>query len=642
MNTLGEAARSRLLFGTDEPVEPSRRLTAGALSAELTAGNLRSIRWHDTEVLRGIAFVVRDTRWGTYVPAIDALEVSSGSERFSVTYLARVEGGEGSFAYRVAIDGGADGRLRCAAEGRSTTGFATNRTGYVVLHGLKGVVGRPLTVHHADGTFTQTRFPNLVQPDQPASAIVRLRHEPLPGLAVDVGFTGDLFEMEDQRNWTDASFKTYVRPLSRGYPYRIEPGEMLSQVVDLHVSGAASADEPADPTRIAVQWGAPDDGVLPRLGLYVDGECPSGADAVREAVAALRPGFLQARVELTDAEPVAVLDRALRVARSWRCPLHLDVIIPGVRPRDELAALARWMSQGRPELEAVFVVPRRDLRSRAAGSLPGGEASPAEILAAARAALPGVSLVGGMPVGFPELNRNPPPPGIDMVAHATQAIVHAADDLSVMETLEALPDVIATTRHLAGARPYRIGPATIGMPPSASASPPAENPTDRRAAMGSRDPRQRGLFAAAFMVGLIEAARGATHLTLGAPTGDIGLLDDEGRARPIALAFAEFAALSGLPRLSARCTARGRLAAVAAMTEHGPVLWLSNLTGTPVTVALDGPAGGRRRMIDVDRLARGLRTPVAAEPMTTATVHLDSHAICRIEADNADPREHGR
>ena len=26
--------------------------------------------------------------------------------------------------------------------------------------------------------------------------------------------SGDSFEMEDHRNWTDASFKTYVRPLA--------------------------------------------------------------------------------------------------------------------------------------------------------------------------------------------------------------------------------------------------------------------------------------------------------------------------------------------------------------------------------------------------------------------------------------------
>lgn len=630
---LDDAARARLLFGTDEPVEPPRRLTAGALSADLTAGNLRSIRWHGTEVLRGIAFVIRDTRWGTYAPAIDGLDVVVDAERFTVAYGAEVEGHEGAFAYRVAIAGGADGRLRFSARGSATREFATNRTGFVVLHGLEGVVGRPLAVRHADGTVTRTRFPILVQPSQPAGAIAGLRHDPMPGLSVEVGFSGDVFEMEDQRNWTDASFKTYVRPLSRGYPYRIQPGEPLSQAVDLHVSGTARGSKAAVEPRIAVEWGAPGRGVLPRVGLYVDGENLSGAEARRDAVAALRPGYLQARVDLADASAIGVLDRVLRLARSWRCPLHLDAVIPGIRPRDELAELAGWVGHGRPDLEALFVLPARDLRSRPAGVTPPSEAAPVDILAAVRAACPGVPLVGGMPVGFPELNRNPPPPGIDMVAHATQAIVHAADDLSVMETLEALPHVIATTLSLAGALPYRIGPATIGVPASASASPPAGNPFNRRLPTGSPDPRQRGLFAASFLIGLVAATRDVTHLTLGAPTGDIGLLDDEGRPLPAALAFAETAVLSGLPRLSSRCTAAGSVAAVAALTDRGPVLWLANLTGAPVTVALRGPRCRRLRVIDVDRLAQGIRGPVVAEPMTAATVHLGGHAICRIEAE---------
>ena len=51
---------------------------------------------------------------------------------------------------------------------------------------------------------------------------------------------------------------------------------------------------------------------------------------------------------------------------------------------------------------------------------------------------------GGMLSYFTELNRKRPPvDGIDYVTHTTCPIVHAADDISVMETLEALPYVVA-------------------------------------------------------------------------------------------------------------------------------------------------------------------------------------------------------
>jgi hypothetical protein len=51
-----------------------------------------------------------------------------------------------------------------------------------------------------------------------------------------------------------------------------------------------------------------------------------------------------------------------------------------------------------------------------------------------------VRLGGGMLSYFTELNRKRVPGElIDFVTHCTNPIVHAADDLSVMQTLEALP-----------------------------------------------------------------------------------------------------------------------------------------------------------------------------------------------------------
>src|SRR5699024_4989680 len=50
-----------------------------------------------------------------------------------------------------------------------------------------------------------------------------------------VAFDGDTFEMEDQRNWTDASFKTYSRPLSLPFPYTVEAGAAVRQAVTITV-----------------------------------------------------------------------------------------------------------------------------------------------------------------------------------------------------------------------------------------------------------------------------------------------------------------------------------------------------------------------------------------------------------------------
>ncbi len=620
-------ARDRILFGTDEPVPPWQTLTAGRLSAEFDGAALRAIRWDGYEMLRGIAFVVRNTHWGTYAPQIAGLDIRQRMGSFEVAYEGRVEGSDGQFCYEAKIEADGSGRLWFMAQGQSPAGFCTNRTGFVVLHPIKGAAGRALEVGHADGTITRTVFPDLVSPYQPASGIARLRHEPAPGLSAAVGFTGDAFEMEDHRNWTDASFKTYVRPLSRGFPYRIEAGEVLSQEVELVVTGSAPSVPPPANAVIDVHWGESEEGRMPGIGLYADEDVLFGGWERLDAIAGLGASYVQARVDLSHADPVERLDRSLGLARACRCPLQLDVIIPGVAPVPELAPLVRWIADTCPPPEALFVIPHRDLRGRPAGNTPPGEAGADAILDAVRRLVPGLRCVGGMPTGFAELNRNRPLPGIDMVTHATQAVVHAADDASVMETLEALPSLIATTRSFIGAVPYRIGPATIGMTPSASAAAPVNNAEGCRVPMGLRDPRQRGLFAAAFLFGYVAAARGVEALTLGTPAGDFGLLDPAGRTLAIGIAFEIASKLSGTLRLTAAHDAPGQIAAFADCSVYGPALCMANLTSKPIEVRPNGPAAQWIRLIDADRLSRRTAGHIAPERLRSPVIKLDSYAV---------------
>ena len=109
-----------------------------------------------------------------------------------------------------------------------------------MLHPIEGVAGAACTIEHVDGTIEETRFPLLIDPVQPMTALRGIRHQFLPGLHVNCRMEGDTFEMEDQRNWTDASYKTYVRPLALPWPYLIAKGETIDQKVTLTVSGRAS------------------------------------------------------------------------------------------------------------------------------------------------------------------------------------------------------------------------------------------------------------------------------------------------------------------------------------------------------------------------------------------------------------------
>ena len=106
-----EANRAVKLFGTDVADSKGRSLRAGAISAMLDNGALRYIKLGDVEVLRAIAFLVRDENWGTFTPKIANLKVNKSKSGFKVGYDATCGDGKSELAYRADISCTAEGVL---------------------------------------------------------------------------------------------------------------------------------------------------------------------------------------------------------------------------------------------------------------------------------------------------------------------------------------------------------------------------------------------------------------------------------------------------------------------------------------------------------------------------------------------------
>ncbi len=122
-------------------------------------------------------------------------------------------------AYETRITGNANGLITFDVTAEPRTPFLTARCGFAVLHPLEGIVGQPAIIEHVDGSREQAAFPDLIAPLQPFKEIRAIEHAVAPGVTARCLMTGDVFEMEDQRNWSDASYKTYVRPLALPWPY---------------------------------------------------------------------------------------------------------------------------------------------------------------------------------------------------------------------------------------------------------------------------------------------------------------------------------------------------------------------------------------------------------------------------------------
>jgi D-apionolactonase len=646
-------SRAIMLFGTAQPVAPPKTLRAGPLSAELENGNLRYIRYRGIEVLRAISFLVRDRNWATYGAAIENLKVGQGPDDFTVSYDATCKDASQELRYSTAIRGRADGSLRFEVDGKAISDFLTNRAGFVVLHPLDGVAGEPVEVTHTDGQTERTRFPRLVSPSQPLFDIRALAHEVVPGVVATSTIEGDAYEMEDQRNWTDASYKTYIRPLSKPKPYTLHAGETLRQSVSLTFRGAPRAAVTTAEEGVSVAIGAPTGRPMPRLGLWVPPAEAERSVAVADLIKALGPNLLLGHLDLRAPAQADALRHLRALAEAVGAPVVLEIVLPNERPpAEELDEAAAGVRAAGLALEAVVPSPKEYLKSwQPQERWP--ECPPLEdIYDAARRAFAGALVGGGMLSYFTELNRKRPPADrIDFVSHATCPIVHDCDDRAVMETLEALPWVAESVHAFAPGKSYRVGPSMLGMRDNPYGVAPMPNPENRRVAMAINDPRQRSLFGAAWNLGYAArmAAAGVEALTLSAPVGAFGVVyartdfpqpwfDQRGAAvYPLYHVLRGIAQAAGKPSLETTSSHPGAVQALAWQDDGGPVLWLANLTGQEQRISIPGlpSAAARVARLDVERFVTATSGPDGlARTETSASVAalvLGAYAVARLE-----------
>ena len=590
-------------FGTDIPPVETQLLKAGPLSAELDAGNLRYIRYGDVEVMRAISYVVRDSVWGTYNPAVQNLSVQQDNDQFIVSYHAVCKDVKQEIHYDASITGRADGTLLFEATNDAKTDFWTRRVGFVVLHALDGVAGCPVEVLHVDGQQEQSVFPELVEPWQPFFDIRALTHEPAPGLKVTCTMEGDTYEMEDHRNWTDASFKTYVRPLAAPAPFTISAGARIAQSVSLAIAGPVPAAGRNDAKPIKISLGA-ESGVMPTIGLGIHPRRSEAALTVAERVKQAGPQVLICHFDPRDGHNADDLRRFKVLHKATDADLVLELIVPCEGDyQQELADIASQVKQAGVSFSAITVAPGPDLLAGVPFSDFPKVPPLSDLYRAARAVFPGVAIGGGSCSYFTECNRRrPEADAIDYLSHVTCAIVHAADDRSITETLEAIPYVIATARSFSAGKPYWVGPSAIASRHSPFGGAPTPNPDNDRITMVRIDPRQRSLLGAAYYLGYVArmAAGDLDQVALASPVGEFGIIyhkmewgqawfdEADAQVYPAYHVIAGMAAAAGAKQIKATSSDERDVLAVAYRNATGLTLWLANLSGETRQLNIEG------------------------------------------------------
>jgi hypothetical protein len=472
----------------------AERITLGKLAFTLQDGALRHLSYDGVELIRGLSFLVRDRDWGTLAPRLTTLSREEG-DVFRQTIRAEYQTTDARLSTVLTIEAG-EGGVAFAAKGEIDGPFETNRTGFTILHPAS-VAGCPAVIVHSDDTVDEGAFPTLIDPWQPFMDIVSITHD-REGYRVSCEMCGDTFEMEDQRQWGDASYKTYNRPLAKPWPYVLPSGEVVEQSV--HVSW-----EKVETVSTAVASDQSQTATFPETAIVLTAEDARRLAVSPQDINAVMPQRLLCHID------AALGDIAGQVAAFGQ----LQTALPNLTYDVELICLFEpsveaELKRFKAEMAAVgfapdsvLICPSVDRQSTPPGSA-WPECPPLEdIHKIAADVFFDVARGGGMVSFFPELNRKRPPlDHLVFVSHGLCPIVHAADDLSVMETLETIPHITRSARAIIGKCEYRLGPSTIAMRQNPYGTRTIPNPNGERVCMTDDDPRHRGQFGAAYTLGV--------------------------------------------------------------------------------------------------------------------------------------------
>ena len=502
-----------LLRGLQSPTPAARPLGGERLSALLEGADLRTVRSCGVTLISRIYAAVRDRHWGTVQPRSLAVEVDGQTAPVEVRWRASYDepgiqlDAEGEYR----IDD--TGRLLATFRARVHDDLTYNRIGFCLLLPPSEFAGRSLV---ADGS-TRYELPKDIAPQRivnglpapifPAVSSLALRGR--SGASLRLEFEGDLFEVEDQRNWTDDSFKVYSTPLALGFPHTASAGSPIEQRILITVEPPQVVSKTAS-APVAITLGEGLRRPIPRLGFAMASGNPAIDPATLDLLRAARPDHL--RLSLVSADDQ--LERALALVDTLDASLQIEVPADSDAAAETLGDIVDSTPTARARIGDIIV-----FNGSTIAATTGEDVTRVRERLAPQ--LPTTKFHGGTRGDFCELNRGGlATEGMDGIAYAIQPQAHAFDDASLFETLAVQAETAANARRLFPGLRLLVGPVTL----RARSDAPAPS-ADRLPA--SVDDRQLSLLAAAWTLGSLSqlAAAGPDSITYYETVGWRGLIE---------------------------------------------------------------------------------------------------------------------
>jgi len=588
-------------IGVEDTQDMPRRLCAGKLVLDFVSGRLTNISMGGKNLIDEIYFALRDYNWGTIPYTIENLVVTQRENAFVISFTAVHDQDNMQFSWEAKITGTKDSFITYAFEGVAKSDFKKNRIGFCVLHpatcgGVKCEVG------HYDAQTQKGAFPVEISPYQPFFDIKSITHFPAKGVAVRVDFEGDVYEMEDQRNWTDASFKTYCTPLALPFPAPVIKGDRFHQSVTISLQTEPDVKDittSENETVVSLKQG---DG---RIGSrFYMGSC------ITRPLSELQMKRIKA-LELAQLRYEYHFDNISEDTEK----IFLQVHALGVKLQLAVFFTDRWKKELKM-LRAIVGEHEQDLMGLAVFQQDVKVVSQ-ELLTAVHEALVDctISIGSGTDAFFTQINRERLPENImDFVSFSSNPQVHAFDNASIMSTIEGQTATIFSCAKLYSNLPIWVSPVSLKMRWNPDAT--GKEIIRKGQVPCDVDTRQMSLFAASWFLRSVAVSvnggvAGANYFEL---VGCKGIMEEEVPTRDYPFPaipdmlfplYYAFYALRGLNSFDITAMVTANVTAIVLRNADQTRLILANPKSKAVTLRLvDASSSMRGVMLDEDSVAR--------------------------------------
>jgi hypothetical protein len=337
-------------------------------------------------------------------------------------------------------------------------------------------------------------------------------------LSCRIDFEGDVFETEDQRNWTDASYKTYCTPLEQPFPVTLKTGDTVRQKVTFTVKGNLEDHKKEDIIRVKLAEGNPQE--LPKIGIGRSSRQENITDNEIKILRTLAFDHYRADLYLFEDNWKDKATVALMEAERMGCPLELALFFDE-RAMDQCIDMIDWFSNAHTEISLIILYDKTekstpDYLTDALGPL-------------LKEVFPGVRIAAGTNANFAELNRNRPETAqTDYFCYSIHPQEHASDNLTLTENLRGQEYTVRSALKFSKGK--RIWVSTVNLqrrfnanisnyelPPSGDGFPP------------QADSRLMSLYGACWTVGSLKylCESGVKGITYYETVGERGIIQGD-------------------------------------------------------------------------------------------------------------------